>query len=305
MLMPSTSLRALLAVAFCASTLACSKSTSEKTPKDKPAKSAKSAKSKAKKAPKKAALAKKSSAKKNVLPKKTKPSTTPEPKKNAPTPTAKAPTAQPKVEPPAAKPATKRSKRRKTYKPSQLVVVTNFEKAQITVNGNPYPEQVNPDDSSGMVLPAGGPYTVAVSYDGKQRIYSLSLRPYETRYLVVELSGYQGAKGIAIKPPSAPTPMRENTEEKKGEKKGRLTVYAKPRGTIIVDGKDTGRKAPNTITPGNGRHEIQIRYEDGEVSETKITRVRETSRIKMFFRQKKGKKSPKPTTSRKPTLKTN
>lgn len=315
----SLPLRALLAVMLCATVVACSKSAPEKDAPKAPKEAAKKTATKKKATPKKKS--------KNALPPKAKPAPSakdlanakaskkaptapkapakpPEPKTpKAPIePVAKALAAPPK---PAPKPPAPKPAKRRTYKPSQLVVVTNFEKAQITVNGRAYPEQVNPDEPGGMVLPAGGPYTVVVGYDGKQRTYDLSLRPYETRYLVVELSGYEGAKGAVSVAPPKPTPPPEKVEEKEEEDKkgkGRVTVYAKPRGTIIVDGKDTGRKAPNTITPGNGRHEIQVRYEDGELSEVKNTRVRDTSRIKMFFRQKKNKTVTNPVTSRKPTV---
>lgn len=178
-------------------------------------------------------------------------------------------------------------RRRVTYKPATLVVVTNFEKANIRVNGLTYPAQTEPGQHKGMVLPAGGPYTVEVTYDGKQRKYTLSLRPYETRYLVVELSGYQAAKSVAKAPAAiAPKPKPAKKDE---DGTGRITVYAKPRGIVILDGKDTGKKAPNTVTAELGRHEVQVRYTDGEVSEKKIVRVRKNSRIKLFFRQRKKK----------------
>jgi hypothetical protein len=176
-----------------------------------------------------------------------------------------------------------------TLKPAGLIVVTNFDKADVTVNGLAYPEYTE-DGEEGMTLPAGGPYAVRVTYDGKAKDYTLSLRPYETRYLIVELSGFKGTGAPAPAPtPAKPEPEREKPQDEVSEDEtgGRVTVYSKPRGQIIVDGTDQSKRAPNTVDVEVGRHEVQVRYDDGEVSEKKVVRVRKGSRIKLFFRQKK------------------
>ena len=193
------------------------------------------------------------------------------------------------------KQGSKRSKKKKqkTLKPAVLVVVTNFDQADITVNGLAYPEYYEDPKDNGMLLPAGGPYTVVVTYGANTKTYTLSLRPYETRYLVVELSGFKGA---ATPPPAKPTPApakplvkEEEPKKEESSEEGRVTVYAKPRGDIMLDGKDMGKKTPNTIEAPAGRHEVQVKYEDGEISEKKIVRIRKGSRIKLFFRQRKNK----------------
>ena len=178
--------------------------------------------------------------------------------------------------------AQQRDKRKaRTLKPATLVIVTNFAVADATVNGLPYPEYNPPGEPKGMLLPAGGPYTVEVKYGDKSRVYTVALRAYETRYLLVELSGYSGtAKAAAA--PRTPPPAKK--KEESGE--GRVTVYSKPRGTIVIDGKDSGKKTPNTVETEVGRHEVQVRYEDGKLSEKKIVRTRKGSRIKLFFRQR-------------------
>ena len=176
------------------------------------------------------------------------------------------------------------SGRPKRLRMAVLVVVTNFEKATVRVNERPYPAFRGPDEPEGMLLPAGGPYTVTVEVEGKARQYTLSLNPNETRYLVIELSNFKGSTlPSPASPPKVSEAPAEVSEEEDGE--GKVTVYAKPRGTIIVDGQDTGKMAPNTVPTDAGRHEIQVRYEDGEVSEKKIVRVRKGSSIKLFFRQ--------------------
>lgn len=180
--------------------------------------------------------------------------------------------------------AQQRDKRKaRTLKPATLVIVTNFAVADATVNGLPYPEYNPPGEPEGMLLPAGGPYTVEVKYGDKSRVYTVALRAYETRYLLVELSGYSGTAKAAPAAPRTPPPVKKR-EEESGE--GRVTVYSKPRGTIVIDGKDSGKKTPNTVETEVGRHEVQVRYEDGKLSEKKIVRTRKGSRIKLFFRQR-------------------
>ena len=184
------------------------------------------------------------------------------------------------------------SGKRTTLKPAIFRVVTNFSKADVRINGLDYKEFYSDDEQEGMVLPAGGPYTVVTDYNGKIKTSTMSFRPYETRFLIVELTGYDAPSAAApAKPTPAVAPPREdeNAEEKSegddSKSPGKITVYSKPRGTVIIDGKDTGTAAPNTIDAEDGRHEVQVKYEDGVVSEKKIVRVRKGSKIKLFFRQ--------------------
>ena len=181
---------------------------------------------------------------------------------------------------------------RKQYKPAVLQIVTNFSRADVTVNGLPYPEYKSTDDEEedGMVLPAGGPYTVEVTYDGKKKTYTISLRPYEVRVLMVELSGFKGGppapkqtKAPQSPPDSAEAAAKNNDDS--GET-GRVTVYSKPKGTIQVDGSPKKQKTPGTVEVPPGQHDIQVKFDDGNMSESKTVRVRKGSRIKLFFRKK-------------------
>ncbi len=180
-----------------------------------------------------------------------------------------------------------RKKKPRTLKPSVLVVVTNFDKAEVEVNSLPYPEYFEKPEDEGMLLPAGGPYDVSVAYGDKTKNYTLSLRPYETRYLVVELSGFRGGGAAPARPSPSPRADADAEEEKEEQSGGRITIYSKPRGQILIDGEDQGERTPNTVDTSEGRHEVQVKYEGGEVSEKKIVRVRKGSRIKLFFRQPK------------------
>jgi hypothetical protein len=175
---------------------------------------------------------------------------------------------------------------RETWDPAVLVVVTNFTKADVKVNGLPYPDYVDESEEPGMVLPAGGPYRVEVSYDGNTKLYRVYLKAFETRLLMVDLTGFNGGGPVASRPRRRlRRPEREEKRESE-EGMGRVTVYSKPKGDIMVDGRSTGEQSPGTVDVEPGRHEIQVRFEDGEESEQKIVRVREGSRIKLFFREK-------------------
>lgn len=179
----------------------------------------------------------------------------------------------------------KTSKKRQKYKSAVLQVVANFQKTDVTINGIAYPEYFEPGEPEGVVLPAGGPYDVRVTYGGKTKVYNLYLRPNETRLLFVEIPGFSGTA-----PPVAARPVAQKEEPvepaKEGSDPGKVTVYSKPPGTIIVDGTKMAEKTPGTVEVANGRHEIQVEYEGGEVSEKKIVRVRDGSRIKLFFRER-------------------
>lgn len=170
-----------------------------------------------------------------------------------------------------------------------LIVVTNFHYATVTVNGEDYPAYSDDGENRGMRLQSGQPHDVVVQYQGAEKLYRITLQPGERRMLMVELSGFraQNAPAPQPTPPRERTPTREEPEQEEefAEGQGRITVYSRPRGQILVGERDMRQETPGTVDVDAGRHEVQVRYEDGEISETKVVRVREGSRIKLFFRQ--------------------
>lgn len=179
--------------------------------------------------------------------------------------------------------ASNQQQQRPQYEPAVLRVVTNFAKADITVNGIPYPEYTEDNEEPGMVLPAGGPHIVVVSYDGKKKTYRVTLKPNEHKVLMVELTGYTG--GSVSRSTDEPDNTR-NTNRNDQDGEGRVTVYSKPKGQIHVDGNPRKTNTPGTISVPAGRHDIQVEFSEGEMSESKSIRIRDGSRIKLFFRKK-------------------
>ncbi len=188
-----------------------------------------------------------------------------------------------------AAPAGNRQGRRRK---GQLVVITNFTKAEVTVNGDRYQSYSSDGTNPGMELVANETHQVVVVFNGNQRIYDINLRPGERRLLMVELTGMgQGPQEARPEPNPRRTQERrerarrpEPEEEELDEDEGEITVYSRPRGTIYVGGSSTGEGTPGTVSVDPGRHEVQVEYDGGELSETKTVRVRGGSRIKLFFR---------------------
>ena len=179
--------------------------------------------------------------------------------------------------------------RRFTGPTGRIVVVTNFTRAEVHINGDRYPTYSDDGENRGMELPANQTHQVLVEFDGNEQLYEIDLRPGERRLLMIELTGLGEGRPVAQEPPSRqrrerPTSDQEDDEEiEDGE--GRITVYSRPRGEIYVGEQSTGEQTPGTVTVEPGRHEVQVEYRAGEMSETKTVRVREGSRVKLFFRE--------------------
>lgn len=166
-----------------------------------------------------------------------------------------------------------------------IVVITNFTRAEVFVNGEAYPTYSDDGQNRGFRVPSGQENEVRVRFDGNEKIYRVSLRPGERRLLMVELTGFKAGPPPAPLPERDPRPPRERDLEDIPDEESQITVYSRPRGTIFVDERDFGEETPGTVSVEPGRREVQVRYEDGQMSETKVVRAREGSRIKLFFRQ--------------------
>ena len=164
--------------------------------------------------------------------------------------------------------------------------------ALVTVDGKPYPKR----SEYGLKVSAGKRHEVVVSLGEKKKTYAILVRPKEMRTLLVDLTGYQsppsaapavsgGAVPTNFKPPAPAGADAKSDEEE--EERGKLTVYSKPKGEVFVDGTPLGATTPMINRELDlGRHEVQVRWENGEMSEVKTIRIRKGSKLKLFFRDR-------------------
>jgi len=94
-----------------------------------------------------------------------------------------------------------------------------------------------------------------------------------------------GGAGESSARPTERTDSAESGATTEQDGVSRLTVYSKPRGTIVVDGDDTGLKTPRSIEATPGKHRIRVKFQEGDQSEPKTVELEKGDRIKLFFRQ--------------------
>lgn len=172
---------------------------------------------------------------------------------------------------------------------AHLLVITDFDTAEIEINGTNYPYEWIWGDSAGVFLPGDRNYVISVAASPEQRrTFRFRLRNGERRVLVVDIANL----GQRTPPPAraAPrTPAAPAAEEpgEESENIGYLGVSSSPRGTVLVDGRDTGVRTPaRRIELEPGRHEVQIRWDDSEeLSEVKYVLIRAGVNTNVFFRQ--------------------
>ncbi len=161
-------------------------------------------------------------------------------------------------------------------------------KAMVTIDGQPYPRR----SENGMKIKAYERHVVLVKVGEKEKSYVVVVRPRETRTLMVDLTGYQTPPTPAAPSISKPTTSSALLDKNKKEEgdSGKLTVYSKPKGEVYVDGGALGATTPMINRElGPGRHEVQVKWENGQMSEVKTIRIRKGSKLKLFFRDRNNK----------------
>jgi hypothetical protein len=165
-------------------------------------------------------------------------------------------------------------------------IFTNYD-AVVTVDGEPYPTR----SANGLKIAANKRHAVHVKMGDKEKDYVVVVQPRELRTLLVDISGYQTPPPAVAATPStdrSSTPTGEAKEEE-GEN-GKLTVYSKPKGDVYVDGAALGAATPMINRELEvGRHEVQVKWESGDMSEVKTVRIRRGSKLKLFFRDRENK----------------
>jgi hypothetical protein len=68
-----------------------------------------------------------------------------------------------------------------------------------------------------------------------------------------------------------------------GEKRGKVTVYSKPKGEIVVNGEKRGQETPGTVEVEAGTHDVGVVLESGETG-SKRMRIEGGWDVKAFFR---------------------
>lgn len=180
----------------------------------------------------------------------------------------------------------------------RLIVMSDDENVSITIDGEPYPR----GSTQGVVLWAGYQYDVVLSSgtsgsgaaaasgdSGSSRTLTVRVRPGETRLLLANL----GEGGAPAQPPHASSrrerqerTSRRNDEDEDEDETGYLGVSSTPRGSVYIDGENTGQTTPaRRIEMEPGRHEVRIFYDSEErFSETKNVLIRAGVNTNVFFR---------------------
>jgi hypothetical protein len=180
----------------------------------------------------------------------------------------------------------------------RLIVITSDEGVTVMIEGQPYPN----NEMTGVLLIANEQYEVFIgsseASSGSEgpvqgRTITLRLSPGETRVLMANPGG-----GTATRSRSTPTRAsssrrssrrsRDNDDDDDDDT-GYLGVSSSPRGTVYVDGENTGSTTPaRRIQLEPGRHEVRIFYDSlDRFSETKNVLIRAGVNTNVFFRARR------------------
>ena len=165
------------------------------------------------------------------------------------------------------------------------VRVYTTSEALVTIDGKPYPRR----SEYGAKVTANERHDIKVRLGEKEKTYVVLVRPRELKTFLVDLTGYQSPPAPdspkVANPGLKPTSSEKKDEE--SEEEGKLTVYSKPKGEVYVDGSAVGATTPMINRELEiGRHEIQVKWETGVMSEVKTIRIRKGSKLKLFFRDR-------------------
>lgn len=171
---------------------------------------------------------------------------------------------------------------------ARLLVITNHENTEVSLNNVSYPYEYVYADRQGLLVPADFPILLRVSVTAeKTRRFRLNLNSGETRVIVVDIEN-MGEVAAVEEAPTASRRGGDDEEEAEESTNGFLGVSSSPRGVVFVDDKSTGRRTPaRRIELEPGRHRIQIQYDDeGDMSETKYVLIRANTNTNVFFRKR-------------------
>jgi hypothetical protein len=176
----------------------------------------------------------------------------------------------------------------------RLVVITGFEDVRVTVDGQLYPR----DSTEGVLLYAGYQYEVLFesadesSRSSSNRVVPIRLAPGETRVLMANLGDETASRSRSSRRRTTARRSARDRDDDEDEEIGYLGVSSSPRGTVYIDGDNTGQMTPaRRIELEPGRHEVQIFYEsEEEMSETKNVLIRAGVNTNVFFRLRRDER---------------
>lgn len=180
---------------------------------------------------------------------------------------------------------------------ARLIVMTEEEGVQITVEGEPYP--IN--SLQGVLIYANYQYEITVeaaasgsdsgasSTTSSFRVITVRLEPGETRVLVANLGENDGSTVRRETRDTPSTRHDDDDEDEDDDETGYLGVSSSPRGIVYIDGDNTGQMTPaRRIELDPGRHEVRLFYEsEDEFSETKSVLIRAGVNTNVFFRYRR------------------
>jgi hypothetical protein len=156
----------------------------------------------------------------------------------------------------------------------------------ITIDGKPYPRRAE----YGMRVAANVRHQVDVKQGDKEKSYTIVVKNGELRTLLVDLTGYQSGPSLSASGGPAGKYKPPASKKADSDSPGKLTVYSKPKGEVFLDGSALGATTPMINREVDlGRHEVQVKWESGDMSEVKTIRIRKGSKLKLFFRDKSNK----------------
>jgi hypothetical protein len=158
--------------------------------------------------------------------------------------------------------------------------------ASVTIDGKPYPRRAE----YGMRVSSNARHQIAVRKGDKEKTYTIVVRKGEMRTMLVDLTGYQTTPKASVTGAAKYTPPKKAEAKDDDATTGKLTVYSKPKGEVFVDGNALGATTPMINREVElGRHEVQVKWESGDMSEVKTIRIRKGSKLKLFFRDRNNK----------------
>ncbi|TVQ97285.1 MAG: PEGA domain-containing protein [Deltaproteobacteria bacterium] len=180
---------------------------------------------------------------------------------------------------------------------ARLIVITNFDGAEIRINNVSYPYEWIQGSIDGVLVPSDRWYEVVVAAsENKRRTFRFRLDERETRILVVDIERMgdapprtpaRAAPARRVSPEAATTDGDE--EEAEEPTIGFLGVSSSPRGIVYVDGTSTGQRTPaRRLEAEPGRREVRVLYDgSGELSEPKYVLIRPGVNTNVFFRERR------------------